>query len=268
MAVLPDPDRVEAIIREAAELDILPRFQRLARHEVMEKKAGEVVTVADIEAERRLSRELAALVPGSRVVGEEAASRDPALLDTLAGEGPAWLVDPVDGTGNFAAGKPLFAVIVSFLVDGETRAGWIHDPVSATTATAVRGEGAWYGGERMRSASPVPLETMVGSLNYSWFAPHDRQEIRRRAHRFREIRIYRCAAHDYLALARGEKQFSLYRRLWPWDHAAGVLILAEAGGHTARLDGEPYRAFDRVQGLLSASDTETWERVRRFLAAA
>lgn len=267
MAILPDPDRVEAIIREAAELDILPRFQRLARHEVMEKKAGEVVTIADIEAERRLTKALGALVPGSRVVGEEAASRDPSLLDRLSGEGPAWLIDPVDGTGNFAAGKAMFAIIVSFLVDGETRAGWIHDPVSATTATVVQGEGAWYRGDRLRAAPPVEIGDMTGSLNYSWFPPHDREEVRRRAHRFRELRIYRCAAHDYLALARGEKQFSLYRRLWPWDHAAGVLMLAEAGGHTERLDGQPYRAFDRVQGMLSASDMETWERVRRFLLA-
>lgn len=267
MSVLPDIARVEAIIREAAELDILPRFQRLARHEVMEKNAGEVVTVADIDAEHRLTRELGAIIPGSRVVGEEAASRDPALLESLGAQGPAWLVDPVDGTGNFAAGKPMFAVIVSFLVDGETRAGWIHDPVTNTTATAVRGEGAWYDGTRLAAAQPVTVDAMIGSLNYSWFPPSHREEVRRRAHRFRELRTYRCAAHDYLALAKGEKQFSLYRRLWPWDHAAGVLILEEAGGHTERLDGRPYRAFERVQGLLSASDRQTWDRVRRFLEA-
>lgn len=265
MAGLPDPERVEAIIREAAELDILPRYQRLARHEIMEKKAGEVVTVADIEAEHRLSRELGRLVPGSRVVGEEAASRNPALLETLEAAGQSWLIDPVDGTGNFAAGKPTFAVIVAFLVDGEARAGWIHDPVSGTTATAVKGEGAWYRGERLRAAPAVPIGEMSGSLNYSYFPPHDREEVRRRAHRFREIRIYRCAAHDYLALARGEKHFSLYRRLWPWDHAAGVLMLAEAGGCTKRLDGLPYRAFDRVEGMLSACDATTWQRVRDFL---
>lgn len=267
MAELPDTERVEAIIREAAERDILPRFRKLARHEVMEKHAGELVTIADIEAEQRLSLALTALVPGSRVVGEEAASRDRALLDTLSAEGTIWLVDPVDGTGNFAAGKPLFAVIVSYLVDGETRAGWIHDPVSAATATVVRGEGAWYRGQRLRTAPPTDFDAMTGSLNYSYFDPCEREEVRRRAHRFREIRSYRCAAHDYLDLARGEKHFSLYRRLWPWDHAAGVLMLAEAGGHTERLDGRLYRPFDRVEGLLSASDAETWERVRRHLTA-
>ncbi len=266
MTAIPDPQRVEAIIRDAAQDIILPRFQRLARHEIMEKKAGEVVTIADLEAEERLARELVNLVPGSRFVGEEAASRDPSLLRSLAEKGAAWLVDPVDGTGNFAAGKPLFAVIVSFLVDGETRAGWIHDPVSGSTATAARGEGAWLDGARLRTAPPVPLEDMSGSLNYSYFPPHMREYVRRRAHRFREIKIYRCAAHDYLALARGEKHFSLYRRLWPWDHAAGVLLLAEAGGRTARLDGRPYRAHERVEGLLSASDATSWEDVKNYLS--
>lgn len=269
MTFCPDVDGVTAIIREAAEADILPRYRRLEQHEVMEKKAGEIVTIADIEAERRMSRALAALVPGSRVVGEEAASRDPALLDTLQGEGPAWLIDPVDGTSNFAAGSPRFGIIVCFLVDGVARAGWIHDPVSNATATAVVGEGAWFEeGRRLSSAPPAPFERMHGMINQSFFPPERRETIKVRARRFADLRSYRCAAHDYLSLARGEKHFSLYRRLWPWDHAAGVLILAEAGGYTARLDGLPYRAYDRVQGLLSASDRESWEKLKNFLMAA
>ena len=114
----------------------------------------------------------------------------------------------------------------------------------------------------------MPLEAMVGSLNYSYF-PHERREaVRRRARAFRELRNYRCAAHDYLSLARGEKHFSLYRRLWPWDHAAGVLLLQEAGGYTARLDNTAYRAADRVEGLLSTTDRESWAAIKNFLRTA
>ncbi len=268
MVDLPDSDKVVAIIRETAERDIIPRFQRLQRHEVMEKQAGEVVTIADIEAERRLSRRLPELVPGSQVVGEEAVAKNPAVLDRLVSGGPAWLVDPVDGTGNFAAGSPVFAVIVCFLVDGRSRAGWIHDPVSGNTAIAFEGEGAWYAGQRLSVSQPVPLETMIGSLNYSYF-PHDmREAVRRRARAFRQLRTYRCAAHDYISLARGEKHFSLYRRLWPWDHAAGILLLQEAGGYSARLDGRPYRASDRVEGLLSTTDAQSWHAIKNFLQTA
>jgi len=263
---LPDSDSVVAIIRETAERDIMPRFQRLQRHEVMEKKAGEVVTIADIEAEHRLSRRLPELVPGSRVVGEEAVAEDSAILDWLSAGGPAWLVDPVDGTGNFAAGSPVFAVIVCFLIDGRSRAGWIHDPVSGETAIAYEGEGAWYAGRRLAAAGPTAIEGMTGSLNYSYF-PHDRREaVRQRARRFRHLRTYRCAGQDYLSLARGEKHFSLYRRLWPWDHAAGVLLLREAGGYSARLDGSDYRAADRVEGLLSTTDAQSWKAIKNFLS--
>ena len=246
----------------------MPRFRRLQRHEVMEKNAGEVVTVADIEAEHWLSRRLPELVPGSQVVGEEAVAKDMAVLDRLSAGGPAWLVDPVDGTGNFAAGSPVFAVIVCFLVDGESKAGWIHDPVTGKTAIAYEGEGAWYAGERLSAGPATSIDAMIGSLNYSFF-PHDMRElVRQRAHAFREVRNYRCAAHDYLSLARGDKHFSLYRRLWPWDHAAGVLLLQEAGGYTARLDGRCYRAVDRVEGLLSTTDRESWQAIKNFLCEA
>lgn len=268
MTLLPDSDSVVAIIRETAERDIIPRFRRLQRHEVMEKNAGEVVTIADIEAEHRLSRRLPELVPGSQVVGEEAVAKDASVLDRLSAGGPAWLVDPVDGTGNFAAGSPVFAVIVCFLVDGRSRAGWIHDPVSGETAIAYEGEGAWYAGERLSASSPTTFDAMIGSLNYSYFPHEMREAVRRRAHTFRELRTYRCAAHDYLSLARGEKHFSLYRRLWPWDHAAGVLLLREAGGYSARLDGADYRAADRVEGLLSTTDAQSWEAIKNFLSTA
>lgn len=268
VSALPDSDEVVAIIRETAERDIMPRFQRLRHHEVMEKNAGELVTIADIEAEHRLSRRLSDLVPGSHVVGEETAAGTPTVLKKLSMGGPAWLVDPVDGTGNFAAGSPVFAVIVCFLVDGISRAGWIHDPVSGNTAIAYEGEGAWYAGERLTVAAPAAIEEMIGSLNYSYFPHEMREAVRRRARAFLEIRNYRCAAHDYLSLARGKKHFSLYRRLWPWDHAAGVLLLQEAGGYAARLDETPYRAADRVQGLLSTTDRQTWQAIKNFLLTA
>lgn len=268
MTIVPDSDRVVAAMREAAEEDILPRFRRLERHEISEKNPGEVVTVADIEAERRLTRLLSDIVPGSAVVGEEAVSRDPDVLKLLQREGPAWLVDPVDGTANFAEGRPVFGIIVSYLVDGVARGGWIHDPCTGKTATAMAGEGAWRDGERMVPAADGPLEQMIGTLNVGYFPSDRHKAVREAGKRFKQIFSYRCAAHDYMALAGGTKHFSLYNRLWPWDHAAGVLLLAEAGGHTGRLDGRPYRATGREEGVLSVSDPESWDRIKNYLDSA
>src|SRR3546814_17285856 len=117
--MLPDLERVAAIIRETAEVEILPRFKTLAADEIREKRPGDLVTVADIEAEKRLTRQLTDLVPGSRVIGEEAIAGDEALLAAKASDGSVWIVDPVDGTANFAAGRTPFTVVVAYLLDGQ-----------------------------------------------------------------------------------------------------------------------------------------------------
>ena len=109
----PDRDSVERIIRETSAQIILPRFRNLADGDIREKDGGSIVTAADLEAETRLSSELVTLVPGSRVVGEEGADADPGVLSALDGEPPVWIIDPLDGTQNFAEGKPCFAVIIA-----------------------------------------------------------------------------------------------------------------------------------------------------------
>src|SRR5690606_1101222 len=138
----PSPEAVAAIVSEVAAAELLPRFRRLAHGEVRDKAPGNPVTVADEAAERALTTRLIDLLPGSLVVGEEAAETDPAIVSRLAGETPVWIVDPLDGTTNFAAGLPLFAVIVGLAVAGEMRLACLHDPVHGTTALASAGDGA------------------------------------------------------------------------------------------------------------------------------
>jgi fructose-1,6-bisphosphatase/inositol monophosphatase family enzyme len=265
--MLPDPDQVTAIIVETAVSIVLPRFQALAAHEVMEKNRGDLVTIADLEAEKLLEARLTSLSPGSVVVGEEAVHNDSTVLDRLASDAPLWIIDPVDGTANFAAGRPTFGIVVAYLEGSEVRAGWIHMPVAGTTAVAVRGEGAQCDGEAIHASSSGPLEEMRGLLNLGYFDAQRRDQIRERSHRFAGIETQRCAAHNYLSLATGGRHFSLYRRLWPWDHAAGVLIHAEAGGYSALLDGSPYRPTERSHGLLSAPSKTSWYAIHDYLLA-
>ncbi len=265
--MLPDPDRITEIITETAAQDILPRFQALASHEVMEKRPGDLVTVADLDAEKQLERRLTELVSGSVVVGEEAVHGDTTILDRLESKSPMWIIDPVDGTANFAAGNPIFGTVVAYLEAGDVRAGWIHMPVEGTTAVAVKGEGAWRDGTMLSAVPSVPLEEMTGLLNFGYFDPLQREQIRERSGRFASIETQRCAAHDYLCLAIGTRHFSLYRRLWPWDHAAGVLIHQEAGGYSALLDGSPYRPTERSHGLLSARSKRSWYEIHDHLLA-
>jgi fructose-1,6-bisphosphatase/inositol monophosphatase family enzyme len=265
--MLPDSDRVTDIICETSASVILPRFQALAADEVMEKNPGDLVTIADLEAEELLEARLTDLVPGSIVVGEEAVHNDATVLERLLSDDPLWIIDPVDGTANFAKGNPTFGTVVAYLEEGETRAGWIHMPVKGITAVAKKGEGARCEEKRLHTSPTVLLEEMTGLLNIGFFDPERRDQIRERSHRFASIETQRCAAHNYLSLAQGHRHFSVYRRLWPWDHAAGVLIHEEAGGYSALLDGSPYRPTQRSHGLLSAPDKGSWFAIHDYLLA-
>jgi fructose-1,6-bisphosphatase/inositol monophosphatase family enzyme len=263
-----DLARVTALIEETAALEILPRFQKLAAGEIREKSPGDFVTVADEAAEAHLSPRLAALLPGSLVLGEEAAAADPQVLDRLLGEQPVWVVDPVDGTGNFAAGRPGFAVMVALIRSDDVVAGWIHDPIGGRTAVAAAGEGAWIGDRRLKVApAPRAAREMVGSLHGGTFG--SRALVRRveaNRSRVQAVRSLRCAGLEYLRLASGEIHFSLFTKLMPWDHAPGVIIHREAGGHGRYLEGGTYEpaAIER-SGLLLAPGAESWAALHEAL---
>src|SRR5262245_13416569 len=132
MSRTPDIDSVASLLAEAGRDLILPRFRRLADGDVERKHTvtdpDDVVTVADREAETFLTRELMALVPGTAVVGEEATHANPQLVDLLASDDPVWLLDPIDGTRNFVAGKSTFGTMLAFVVGGMAQAAWIHFP--------------------------------------------------------------------------------------------------------------------------------------------
>jgi len=261
-----DPFRVAALIREVAEAEILPRFRQLKSGDIREKSGPkDLVTVADIEAERRLEPLLKDLLPGSVVVGEESATADPSILNRLAGDAPAWLVDPVDGTFNFSEGDERFCVMVALVRDGQTVASWIHDPVPNVTYMAEAGSGAWCGSQRLKVAEAVAPEECVSFLNIYFFEEALRARVRERRSRLKHNDMLRCAGHEYLRLAQGKAHTALYARILPWDHAPGVLLHAEAGGHSSFIDGRPYSTTIHRGGLLLAPDRENWRQMAEFL---
>jgi fructose-1,6-bisphosphatase/inositol monophosphatase family enzyme len=269
--LLPDPDAVAALITEIAAAEVMPRFCRLARHEIREKKPGDLVTIADEAVEERLTHALRSLLPGSLVLGEEAAAADPAVLDRLLGHEAVWIVDPIDGTGNFAAGRPVFAVMVALVRSGRVLQAWIHDPVAGRTASAAAGAGAWLDGARLHVARPhADPAAMSGTILAGTFGQRELgRRLQERRDRVRAVRSLRCAGHEYLRLIRGEMDFALFSRLMPWDHAPGVLLHAEAGGYSAYLEGG---AFDPgridASGILLAPDRASWEALYRALLGA
>ncbi|MBW8269448.1 inositol monophosphatase family protein [Caldovatus aquaticus] len=263
---------VAALLRAAARAEILPRFRRLAPEAVRAKSGPlDLVTDADEAAERRIEAGLAARFPGCLVVGEEAAAADPGVLARLRDADLAFVVDPVDGTANFAAGLPLFGCMAAAILRGEVVAGWIHDPMGDDTALALRGEGAWVEdaeGRRvgdLRVAAPVPVGRMVGAVSWAYLPAPLRARVAANLPRLAAAVQFRCAAHDYRLAAGGHIHAFLYHRLLPWDHAAGWLLHREAGGYAARFDGSPYSPLEHTGGLIGAPDRASWEALRAAL---
>jgi fructose-1,6-bisphosphatase/inositol monophosphatase family enzyme len=262
-------DEVEALMRDVSASVVMPRFRKLTQDDVQQKGPGDLVTIADREAETLLTSGLITLMPGSRVVGEEASSVDESLLATVGEPGNVWLVDPIDGTANFAAGREPFAIMVALVRDGVTMASWILNPVSNVFAVAERGSGAFLDGVRVKAPTVArPADQLRGPS----FSRHTPDTVRRGVEQARPsighiVPGHNCAGYEYPAVVLDEQQFVVFWRILPWDHAPGVLFVEEAGGVAWRLDGTPYDPADTSPGLLVAQNQHTWETVRATLLA-
>jgi len=268
------PEDVVAIIRRVAEEQVLPRFQRLAQHEIREKSPGNLVTIADTEAELALTTALMKLLPGSLVVGEEAVAVDPAVLDQLAGDESVWIIDPVDGTMNFAKAIPRFAVIVALVSRGELRAGWIHDPIRNATVMAQAGAGAWRldaaGKHRLHRPAMPSLKDARGVVGGRFGNRGRVHDILERGSQVGALHRVTCAGLEYVDLVEGRVDFAAFSRILPWDHAAGVLIHGEAGGTSGFMEEsteEPAGYSVRRQAglLLHAASRSGWSQLRAAL---
>jgi fructose-1,6-bisphosphatase/inositol monophosphatase family enzyme len=253
-------------MEHAAARAILPRYQSLAAHEIDAKAADDLVTVADKEAEAMLAEGLARLLPEAAIVGEEAAHADPALLDKL-GDALCWIIDPLDGTNNFAHGRQPFGILVALAEAGETIAGWIYDPLSGRLCHARRGHGAWIGEERI-AARTTGAEPPVAAISVLFMDPARREGIKAHiAPHYTLVDIPRCAAEQYPRLVLGVNDVSIFERTLAWDHAAGVLFLGEAGGKVARPDGRPYRVDEaHLPGLIGAASPALWDQLAERLS--
>lgn len=255
---------IPSLMRQAAEDFILPRFRKLEAGETEEKTPGDLVTIADRESEIFLTEALLKLLPGSRVMGEEAESAHPGAFRD-PGDGAVWTVDPLDGTNNFAAGTSPFAVMVGLTVDGESEAGWIYDPLSRRLCHALRGKGAFVDGTRV-AAQPSGAPLPIAAISTIFLKPEERAEMERRtAGRLTLVPIPRCAGEQYPRIVSGANDIAVFKRTHAWDHIPGTLFLQEAGGHVARLDGTCYRIDRPGTGMLCASSRPIWDRAAEIL---
>jgi fructose-1,6-bisphosphatase/inositol monophosphatase family enzyme len=267
MLCVGDVQRVVDLMRETAAAELLPRFRNLAKEDIRHKRPGDVVTVADIAAEQHLASRLAKILPGVPVVGEEAVEKDAGLLELIGRPSEScWIVDPLDGTSNFAAGRDRFAMIVCLVHDAETVGGWILDVPSGRMAVARKGRGVTLDGATV--ACLPRRHPPSGYIGFKMRKEVDRQLSPEQRRALGSLSSLNCAGREYLEILAGKRDFSLYRRTKPWDHAAGALMVTEAGGIAVRFDGAPYGPAGGMEsGIITATSPEVLDEVRSVLDA-
>jgi len=224
--------------REAGEL-LITEFDR--PQQLSYKGEVDIVTEADRKSESLIVARLLNRFPGHAILGEEGGTTG------AGGARYRWLVDPLDGTTNFAHGFPVFAVSIGLLEDGEPLIGAVYNPVTRDMFTAMKGEGAFRRQKRIRVSS---VETLSKSLLATGFPSHKRTqnpnihyywEFTLRSH---GVRRAGSAALDLCSVACGQFEGFWEFGLKPWDTAAGILIVREAGGTVSDFSGGPYHPGD------------------------
>lgn len=255
-----DTDDVLTLLKVVADEVINPRFRTLAKSEISEKNPGDLVTVADREAEHRITEVLHREYPDALILGEEATAADPALLDRFRDADHAFTVDPVDGTKNFVHGKADHAVMVAELRHKEVVRSWIWQPQHERGYVTERGAGAWRDGQRL-VRPPVGEELRGVTSRPRWLG--------RALGTLRTLELtWVCCGVDYPKVVEGAADYALYLKAKPWDHAPGSLLLSEAGGHVGTFGGAPYEPQGLPpRGLVTAADRETYAVVQRLVHA-
>ncbi len=196
---------------------------------VNSKEGTELVTEADTAAEEFLKSELLGILPEASFIGEE-------TWDGIIPDPPAWIVDPLDGTNNYAAGIPFYCISVALADREGLLLGCVYDPLRKEMFTARRDEGAWLNGKRIAVSSALSLSDAIIATGF----PYSRKEnnltfdldvLKRFLGRVRGIRRCGSAALDLAYTAAGRLGGFWEEKLNLWDMAAGVLLVREAGGN-------------------------------------
>ncbi|MBD3894312.1 inositol monophosphatase [Halomonas sp. ML-15] len=230
--------RLDTAIEIAHEAGRMIRDAR--RHQDFEqryKEGHELVTDTDLAVDRHIAERLENTFPGEARLTEELSPE----RDAIEQKGPLWVVDPIDGTVNFAHGLAHVAVSIAWCQDGQTQLGVVHAPFLGETFSAIRGEGAWCNAEPIRASRCASLDKALVATGFP-YRRESRPPLMRRLQAVlgecQDIRRNGSAALDLCDVACGRLD-AYYESVSPWDFAAGVLIAREAGARTGHLYSPP-----------------------------
>ncbi|WP_374511884.1 inositol monophosphatase [Niveibacterium sp.] len=228
---------LESVVREVAREVTMPLYLKSGR---LHKSDGSSLTEADGATQRALAERLMDVVEAP-VLGEEMSAEQQRDCWAQGAQG-LWVIDPIDGTTNFANGIPLFGLSVGFLVNGETQFGVVYNPIADEAFYAGRGAGAWLNGQRLPLRQPPgALSAAVGGVDFKRVPPALAAHLAVNSPCF-SLRNFGSSALEWCFIAAGRLDVYLHGGQMLWDYAAGRLLVDEAGGVASGLDGSPLRA--------------------------
>jgi len=250
-------EKLKSLVKAAAQEILLKDF---GHSEFGYKDDGSVITPADLAMQDRLTNELKQLWPGYEVLGEEMTLEEQLAIINWSGMDEHhgyWCIDPLDGTSNYAAGLPFFAVSISLIINGQQQLGLIYDPVRDEMFSALKGQGAYLNNQLIdHSQLKFADKPIVAEIDLKRLP--DQLAIRLVTESiFASQRNMGSSAIDWCWLAAGRFDIYLHGGQKMWDYAAGSLIFREAGGYSISLDNdEVFRGQLETRSVLACYDRE------------
>lgn len=213
--------------------EIIMRERESRQVEQKYKQGSELVTSADLKSDQLIRESIQKTYPTHRILSEESS---PDLKDW--GQGPLWIIDPIDGTVNYAYGHTQTAICIAFAMNGKVEASVVHVPFERETFSAIRGQGAWLNGETIRTSGQTELKRSLIATGFPYEKEASIDLLMKRVRTVllncRDIRRVGSAAIDTCWVAMGRLD-GYYETVNPWDIAAAGLIAHEAGAKTGHL---------------------------------
>lgn len=258
--------KLEAIVKRHAAEQIMPRFNEVS---YSFKRDGSLVTAADSAMQSAMISSLQTEWPDYVVLGEEMSPEEQqAQLDDSDARG-VWILDPLDGTTNFAGGVPIFSVSIALIKNNEVVLGLIYDPNRDEVFSAAKGEGAWFNGQPLRAETEREhLAQCMAQIDFKRLSMDLRNHLVVE-HPYASQRNFGSGALDWCWLATSRCQVYIHGGQNLWDYAAGLLILKEAGGVVKTFEGEEVFVRSlKPRSVIAAVKQSLFDELRRYLVYA
>lgn len=256
-------DELEKLVPALAQQEIMSRFNRV---DYDLKSDGSLVTEADLAMQKAMVDALKSRWPQFDILGEEMSPEVQQSLLSSESEG-LWVLDPLDGTSNFSSGIPIFSVSLALLQQGEVRLGLIYDPVRKECFSAIKDQGAWLNGHRLRLESEkTELKQCIAQVDLKRLSTELATKLAAE-HPYASQRNFGSGALDWGWVAAGRSQVYLHGGQKLWDYLAGQLILKEAGGYVTTFNGEEvYTRALQPRSVVAAVNESLYREIKEFIA--